>query len=150
MKIADILTPECTQHSAPAGSKKRVLEYLSHFVADKTQTIEVDTLYQQLLAREKLGSTGLGSGVAIPHCRVSGCDEIRAALLQLEEPVDFDSIDDKPVDIVFALIVPDEQNDVHLQVLSSIAQLLQEDDNLQKLRNADSNEKLYQAVTVGN
>ena len=150
MKMNELLSPENTQCCAPGGSKKRVLEYLSHFIADNIDCMDADVLYQQFLAREKLGSTGIGNGVAIPHCRVSGCDRIRGALLKLESPVDFDAIDDSPVDLVFALVVPDEQNDEHLQTLSSIAQLLQEENNLHQLRNAATNQDLYQTAITGN
>ena len=148
MEIANILTPEYTLCAAPGGSKKRVLEYLSHFVADNIDSIDADSLYHQFLAREKLGSTGIGHGVAIPHCRVSGCQQIRAALLKLESPVDFDAIDDKPVDLVFALVVPEEQNDKHLKTLSSIAELLQHSEKRQQLRDATTSQALYQSAVT--
>ncbi len=146
MNIDNILSSEYTLCCAPSGSKKRVLEHLSHFIADRIESMDADALYQQFLARERLGSTGIGDGVAIPHCRVSGCHQITGALLRLETPVDFDAIDDQPVDIVFALIVPEEQNDEHLKTLSAIAQMLQEGDNLAKLRSAKSNTALYQTA----
>jgi len=149
MKIAEILTQEQTACCVPSASKKRVLEYLSHFIADNVECIESDDLYQQFFSREKLGSTGIGSGVAIPHCRVCSCERIHGTLLKLESPVDFGAIDDKPVDLIFALVVPDEQNDEHLQTLSSIAELFQDPDNLQKLRSCESSQALFQAAISG-
>ncbi|MEH6468604.1 MAG: PTS IIA-like nitrogen regulatory protein PtsN [Porticoccus sp.] len=148
MKLIDILPPENTASDAPGGSKKRVLEDLSHFLADRMTGIDADEIYLGLLARERLGSTGIGEGVAIPHCRMASCDKITGALLKLNDPVDFDSIDGVPVDLVFALIVPEEQNDEHLQVLSSIAELLQEEEVRNQLREATSNEILYRVATT--
>lgn len=148
MKLIDILPPENTASDAPGGSKKRVLEHLSHFLADRMTGVDADEIYLGLLARERLGSTGIGEGVAIPHCRMASCDKITGALLKLNDPVDFDSIDGASVDLVFALIVPEEQNDEHLQVLSSIAELLQEEEVRAQLRQATSNEILYRAATA--
>jgi PTS system nitrogen regulatory IIA component len=146
MKLIDILPPENIASDAPGGSKKRVLEHLSHFLADRMTGIDADEIYLGLLARERLGSTGIGEGVAIPHCRMASCNKITGALLKLNDPVDFDSIDGVPVDLVFALIVPEEQNDEHLQVLSSIAELLQEEEIRNQLREATSNDMLYRAA----
>lgn len=147
MKLIDVLPLENTALGVPGGSKKRVLETLSHFLAERMPDIDSDELYQGLLARERLGSTGIGEGVAIPHCRMAKCNKITGAFLKLEDPVDFDAIDSAPVDLVFALIVPEEQNDEHLQVLSSIAELLQEEKVRTKLRQAPTVENLYQTVT---
>jgi PTS system nitrogen regulatory IIA component len=143
MKLNDVLPPENIIADAPGGSKKRVLENLSDFLSERMDTVTADELYQGLLARERLGSTGIGEGVAIPHCRLSSCDKITGALFRLEETVDFDSIDGEPVDLIFALIVPEEQNDQHLQVLSAIAELLQDEAVRQELRDAGSSEALY-------
>ena len=145
MKLIDILTLENTALNVPGGSKKRVLENLSHFLADRSTEIDSDELYQGLLARERLGSTGIGEGVAIPHCRMASCSKITGAFLKLEDPVDFDAIDNVPVDLVFALIVPEEQNDEHLQVLSTIAELLQEEEI--RAERAPSAEQLYRTAT---
>ena len=147
MKLIDILSLENTALDVPGGSKKRVLENLSHFLADRTTEIDSDELYQGLLARERLGSTGIGEGVAIPHCRMASCSKITGAFLKLEDPVDFDAIDTVPVDLVFALIVPEEQNDEHLQVLSAIAELLQNEEVRAELRRAPSAEHLYRIAT---
>jgi PTS system nitrogen regulatory IIA component len=147
MKLIEILPLENTALDVPGGSKKRVLENLSHFLADRTTEIDSDELYQGLLARERLGSTGIGEGVAIPHCRMAGCSKITGAFLKLEDPVDFDAIDNVPVDLVFALIVPEEQNDEHLQVLSAIAELLQKEEARTELRRSSSAEQLYRTIT---
>ena len=147
MKLNEVLPLENTALGVPGGSKKRVLENLSHFLAERMTGLDSDELFQGLLARERLGSTGIGEGVAIPHCRIANCNKITGAFLKLEDPVDFDAIDSMPVDLVFALIVPEEQNDEHLQVLSAIAELLQEEKIRTQLRQATSTETLYQTVT---
>ncbi|WP_461519054.1 PTS IIA-like nitrogen regulatory protein PtsN [Porticoccus sp.] len=148
MKLTDVLLPENIVANAPGGSKKRVLENLSDFLSERMDGVTADELYQGLLSRERLGSTGIGEGVAIPHCRLASCINITGALIKLQEPVDFDAIDGEPVDLIFALIVPEEQNDQHLQVLSLIAELLQDESVREELRQADSNESLYRAATA--
>jgi len=147
MRLTDVLPLENTLLGVPGGSKKRVLENLSHFLAERITDLDSDDLYQGLLARERLGSTGIGEGIAIPHCRIANCKKITGALLKLADPVDFDSMDNMPVDLVFALIVPEEQNDEHLQVLSSIAELLQEEEIRAQLRAASSTDAFYQIAT---
>ena len=148
MKLKDVLLPENVVANAPGGSKKRVLENLSDFLSERMEGVTADELYQGLLSRERLGSTGIGEGVAIPHCRLASCDKITGALIKLQETVDFDAIDSEPVDLIFALIVPEEQNDQHLQVLSLIAELLQDESVRNELRQTDSNESLYLAATA--
>jgi PTS system nitrogen regulatory IIA component len=145
MKITDILTQKMTQCDLPGGSKKRVLENLSAFVTDQLggNTEQADTLFHNLVARERLGSTGIGEGVAIPHCRVSGFNRIHGCLIKLEDPVDFGSLDDQPVDLIFALIVPEEQNDEHLATLARIASMMQNDQSRQSLRQCNNNEELF-------
>ena len=145
MKITDILTQKMTQCDLPGGSKKRVLENLSAFVTDQLggNTDQADTLFHNLVARERLGSTGIGEGVAIPHCRVSGFNRIHGCLIKLENPVDFGALDDQPVDLIFALIVPEEQNDEHLATLARIASIMQNDQSRQSLRQCNNNEELF-------
>jgi PTS system nitrogen regulatory IIA component len=145
MKITDILTQKMTQCDLPGGSKKRVLENLSAFVTDQLggNNEQADTLFHNLVARERLGSTGIGEGVAIPHCRVSGFNRIHGCLIKLEDPVDFGSHDDQPVDLIFALIVPEEQNDEHLATLARIASIMQNDQSRQSLRQCNNNEELF-------
>lgn len=144
MNIAEVLTLDRTCCNAPAVSKKGVLGFISTLLADHSESIDADEVYQELWARERLGSTGIGEGIAIPHCRLSSCSEITGVLLKLGKPIDFDASDDAQVDLVFALIVPDEQNDEHLQVLASIAELMQSSGAREKLRDCESHDKLYQ------
>lgn len=149
MKIADLLTPEHTYCNIDGVSKKRVLENLSMYLNDAGDVsgTDADAIYQKLLERERLGSTGIGSGVAVPHCRVPGCNRITGVLLKLSDQVDFDAIDSKPVDLIFALMVPQEHSDEHLQALASIAELMQSEEVRKRLRGAANNRDLYALAT---
>ncbi len=145
MKITDVLTRAMTQCDLPGGSKKKVLENLSIFITeqlggDKEQT---DKLFHSLLARERLGSTGIGEGVAIPHCRAAGFNRIHGCLIKLHQPIDFDALDDQPVDLIFALVVPEERNDEHLATLARIAQMMQDETSRQSMRQCSSDQELY-------
>ena len=142
--IHSILTLERTVKSAPASSKKKVLEYLGSFIADHIPESSADDIYERLLNRERMGSTGIGEGIAIPHCRLKQCDKTFGVLLQLENPIDFDSIDQKPVDLIFALLVPEEATDEHLKTLSMLAQKLSQEEYREALRNSPDSQNLYQ------
>src|SRR5512139_2404336 len=98
--ITQILSPDCVQVAVPASSRERALEFASDLIAAHSPEISARALFDGLLSRERLGSTGLGNGVAIPHCRIP-CRACRGALLRLGAPVDFDAIDDQPVGLVF-------------------------------------------------
>ena len=147
MKITDVLSLDRTHCDVPGISKKRVLEFIADFFSEHTDFVDANSLYHELISRERLGSTGIGEGIAVPHCRLSGCPRITGILLKLDNPVDFDAIDGEPVDLIFALVVPDEQNDEHLKTLSAIAELLQSSDVRQQLRSCSTSDKLYQIAT---
>jgi PTS system nitrogen regulatory IIA component len=100
-------------------------------------------LFHSLVARARLGSTGIGEGIAIPHCRAPGFKRIHGCLIKLSNPVDFDALDDQPVDLIFALVVPEEKNDEHLATLARVAALLQDETSRQSLRQCSSNEELF-------
>ncbi len=145
MKIKNILTQQLTQCGIPGGSKKRVLENLSTFVTEQLggDGDQAENLFHNLVARERLGSTGIGEGVAIPHCRVAGFNRIHGCLIKLEQAIDFGSLDDQPVDLIFALIVPEEQNEEHLATLARVAAIMQDDNSRMSLRQISSSEELY-------
>lgn len=144
--INDILTPERTIKSAPASSKKKVLEYLGSFIAEHIPESSADDIYERLLNRERIGSTGIGEGIAIPHCRLKQCEKTFSVLLHLEQPIDFDSIDQQSVDLIFALVVPEEATDEHLQTLSMLAQKLSQAEYRDALRGSETSIELYQAA----
>ncbi len=133
-----ILSLDRTLCRISCASKKRLVEKLAGLIADDTGAIQAEDLFELLLARERLGSTGIGSGVAIPHCRCRMLNRTIGALITLDTPIDFDSIDGQPVDIVFAMLVPENAEDVHLQTLARLAESLQHDDFVKQLRTADN------------
>ena len=103
--LNEILSPERTICNAPGASKKRLFETIARVISDDQPSLVYEEVFAQLIAREKLGSTGLGQGIAIPHCRMDACPEPIGTLVTLEKAIDFDAPDDKPVDLLFALLV---------------------------------------------
>ncbi|NOH80147.1 PTS IIA-like nitrogen regulatory protein PtsN [Vibrio sp. RE86] len=142
MQLSEILTLDCTKSAVQCTSKKRALEMISELVAEHTGQNSTE-LFECMLSREKMGSTGIGNGIAIPHARMHSSDKAVAVLLQCESPVEFDAIDNRPVDLLFALLVPDAQCKEHLKTLSSMAERLNDKQVLKQLRKAQSDEELY-------
>jgi PTS system nitrogen regulatory IIA component len=105
-----------------------------------------DEIFQALFERERLGSTGLGKGIAIPHARIPGLTHTLAAMLRLESPVDFESADRKPIDIAFGLLVPEDGNDHHLQQLGLLATLFRSAENCEKIRQANSADEIFEVL----
>ena len=148
MKISDVLSPELTSCNLPGRSKKRILENIAQIITAQLEGSDelCDVLFDNFVSREKLGSTGLGNGVAIPHSRTPGIKKIYGFLAKLTTPVDFDAIDDEPVDLLFALVVPEEKNDEHLSTLARIAGIMQDNQSRQILRECDSDELLFKTI----
>lgn len=146
-QLEAFLTPELTLCRAPGVSKKRLFETVAAFISEQHPGVEGDDVYNSLLAREKLGSTALGNGIAIPHCRLSDCNTAIVALITLEHGVDFDAPDGNPVDLLFLLLVPEEAQQEHLNILAGLAQLLNDDGFCAELRAAADNEALYRSAT---
>lgn len=142
----ELLTEKRTFNSIDCTSKKKVLETVADSLCSEVRELNQDDVFFNLIDRERLGSTGLGNGVAIPHCRINGCLEPVALLLKLNKPVDFDAIDARPVDIVFALLVPEDSHDDHLKILASIAERLSNPNYLDNLRTAQDSSSLYRAA----
>ncbi|MAD00489.1 MULTISPECIES: PTS IIA-like nitrogen regulatory protein PtsN [Pseudomonas] len=145
MQIDHILTPERTFSGVQGGSKKRVLELIGKLVAQHTN-LDPDAIYENLIAREKLGSTGFGNGIAIPHCRLEDCHQAIGALLQLDGKIDFDALDGQPVDLIFVLLVPQEATEQHLQILKMLAGKLDRADLRDALRAAPDADALYHVM----
>ena len=143
MELQHILTPERTQCHAASTTKKSLLELTSKLLAKHHDNLHYTDILAKLVERERLGSTGIGHGVAIPHARMTAIDAPIATLLRLKEPVNFDSADDKPVDLVFAFIVPEGLAEEHLELISTLATLFNESEFRDKLRNSDTDESLY-------
>ncbi|CSC40886.1 Nitrogen regulatory IIA protein [Vibrio cholerae] len=133
---------DCTKSAVQCSSKKRALEIISEIAALHTGQNATE-LFECMLSREKMGSTGIGNGIAIPHARMSDSENAVAVLLQCEEPIEFDSIDNRPVDLLFALLVPEDQCKEHLKTLACMAERLNDKQILKQLRNAASDQELY-------
>ena len=146
IRLENILTPGRSLVSVPGGSKKRVLEQIASLVATELAELDEQDIFESLIAREKLGSTGFGNGIAIPHCRLPGCHAPLSAVLRLDSAVDFDAIDGAPVDLLFVLLVPEAATDEHLELLRQIASMLDRKEVRDRLRAADSSTALYQVV----
>ena len=146
IRLENILTPGRSLVNVPGGSKKRVLEQIAQLIARDLPDLDAQQIFESLIAREKLGSTGFGNGIASPHCRLPGCSQPLSAVLRLDAPVDFDAIDGAPVDLLFVLLVPEAATDEHLELLRQIASMLDRADVRERLRQADSNEALLQVV----
>lgn len=146
MQIESLLIPERTRASLNASGKRNALELLAQTIAQTIPDMDADDLFRRFLARERLGSTGIGHGIAIPHCRINNSSGAVGALITLTQPVEFDSIDAEPVDILFAMLVPEEAHDEHLKNLAALAGALTRSEFRQRLRSADDNAALYQAA----
>lgn len=120
------------------------MELIAQTIANEFPQIQANHVFDALIDRERLGSTGIGHGCALPHCRLSSTDHVIGTLILLNEPIDFDSPDKKPVDIIFALVVPMDDDENHLNLLASIAEKLSDPSFRDKLRQSSEKEILFQ------
>ena len=147
LQLSSVLNRECTRSRVHCQSKKRALEITSELAA-KQLSLAPQVVFEAILTREKMGSTGIGNGIAIPHGKLEE-DTLRAVgvFVQLETPIAFDAIDNQPVDLLFALLVPADQTKTHLHTLSLVAKRLADKTTCRRLRAAQSDEELYQIIT---
>jgi PTS system nitrogen regulatory IIA component len=143
MNIDSILVPERTICSLRASSKKRAFELAAKHINRSVPHLETGDVYRGLIEREKLGSTAVGDGIAIPHCRLEGCDSITGSLFVLKDPIDFLAHDDEPVNIMFVLLVPPSETIEHLATLGMLAERFQIKTYRKDLITAKDNEELY-------
>ena len=137
MALADILQPEGIIPALRAHTKKQLLVELAA-TASKLTGISEREIFDVVLQRERLGSTGVGGGIAIPHGKLKGLDKIVGVFARLEMPVDFEALDDQPVDLVFMLLAPEGAGADHLKALSRIARVLRDQDLVARLRSSDT------------
>lgn len=147
MTLEAILPPERVLYDVPGGSKKRVLEFFSTFIAQNIPSLDSQEVFSRLISRERLGSTGIGNGVAIPHARSPHCTSPTASFLKLAEAIDFDAIDGDPVDLVFILLVPEEADDTHLALLGQVATIMNDADTRAQLRKTGSQRELLDLIS---
>ncbi|MCH9690625.1 MAG: PTS IIA-like nitrogen regulatory protein PtsN [Gammaproteobacteria bacterium] len=143
MTLEALLSPRLSLCHLTGSSKKKLLLNIAQAIVAQYPQLDADTIFNQLLARERLGSTGIGDGVAIPHCRLPGSDHAIGVLCTIQPGVDFGVADRQPVDLIFALLVPENDEQQHLETLAEIAALFRDSQVRQKLRNAQSDDALY-------
>jgi len=146
MKLSEIITLNRTLCAIPATSKKRVLEIICEKAADGCEQYNTYSLLESLLEREKMGSTGIGNGIAIPHGRLTNSNEVIAIITTTEVPIEFDAIDKRPVDIFIALFVPEESCQQHLSTLQSIATIFSDKNICKQARKCENNEQLFRLI----
>lgn len=148
MDLSDLIRPEAILPSLKANSKKQAIQALAEKAATLTGLTERE-IFDTLLQRERLGSTGVGGGIAIPHGKLAKLDRIVGMFARLARPIDFEALDDQPVDLVFLLLAPEGAGADHLKALARIARLLREPGIAGKLRASADKSALYVVLTTG-
>ena len=146
MSLTKVLSADCVQAHLDVTSQKRALEHISALLANHDIT-QQDAIFAALLAREKIGSTALGYGMALPHAHIDALTTPRIALLTLAEPIDFEGAE-SPIDLFVGLVVPRDNPDTHLSLLSHITTLLRQEGLRATLREAKDNASLYNALLM--
>ncbi len=146
MQIKDFISEEGMVFTPSVSSKKAALELLSESLAHQEDSLSKSKVFDALLAREKLGSTGLGDGIAIPHCRMQEIETINVSILKLEEGIEYEASDEKPVFFLFCLVVPEDANDSHLQLLANLAEVLDNKQLRNSIQKSHNAKELYQIL----
>jgi PTS system nitrogen regulatory IIA component len=151
MKAGSLFKLGCVAANLPAVSKKQLLQEMAE-LAVKCGAARGDSIFSRdvvaaVMERERLGSTGVGSGVAIPHARLEGLNDVRDVFARLETPLEYESIDDKPVDLVVLLLAPIDAGGEHLKALAQVSRLLRREETRTRLRSAPNAESLYLLLT---
>ncbi|MBV8779700.1 MAG: PTS IIA-like nitrogen regulatory protein PtsN [Alphaproteobacteria bacterium] len=141
-ELGDLVTPRGVVAQLRCGTKKQILQELARRAATVTGIAD-RRIYEALSERERLGTTGIGGGVAIPHCRLPELARMHGMFARLERPVPFEAIDEQPVDLVFLLLAPAEAGAEHLKALARVSRLLRDRPMCEKLRGANSADALY-------
>ena len=147
MDIQAIVSLDRTECAVQCNSKKRILEIIADIAAKQNENIDQATVLNSLMARERMGSTGIGNGIALPHGRLPGLEKVIAIVVTSTPAIDFDAIDEKPVDIFFALLVPEEQTEGHLQTLATVAGKLSDKETIKAIRRATTSDDILSALS---
>jgi len=129
------------------SSPKKLHQELATLLSKKIDSSKEKVIYHCLLEREKLGNTGIGNGVALPHSRCEFIDNAVIAIITLDQAINYDSLDKQPVDVVFGLLVPQQANDEHLQILAEIARCMSQQNNKQKLLDANTPQQIIELIS---
>ena len=146
MEISDLISPAAVIPNLRATSKKQALQDLAKKAADITGLHE-RAIFDVLLERERLGTTGVGNGIAIPHGKLPSMERLYGLFARLERPIHFESIDEQPVDLIFLLLAPESAGADHLKALARVSRLLRDKGVCEKLRGTDNSEALYALLT---
>ncbi len=146
LTMRDLVLPQAVEAALSVSSKKEVLQSLAASAASLLGKDQAE-LFNVLWERERLGTTGVGQGIAIPHGRVSGLDKVSGFFARLSQPVNFEAIDDKPVDLIFLLLAPEAAGADHLHALATVSRLLRDPKLCEKLRSAKDSSALYRLLT---
>lgn len=146
MTISALLTKDNIFIDTNITSKKRLLEFIANQSSSTIEEDEKNKLYCNLLDRERLGSTGLGRGFAVPHARMEKLDEAFGVFIKLNQAINFDAPDNIPVDLVFAIVIPEQATDQHLQILSALAKIFSQPDVCESIRQAESSEEIISLI----
>jgi nitrogen PTS system EIIA component len=147
MELADILAKRAVLYCTAVKTKSQLFEDLAARAADLTE-LPVQTILEAIKSREELGSTGLGNGIAIPHGKVAGLKQVTALFARLEQPIEFDAVDDQPVDIVVMLLAPVGAGADHLKALSRFARMLRTEQVVDQLRRQTDPDKIHALLTA--
>ncbi len=142
MEISDLITPETIFEKLPVTSKKQAIQELAKRAAE-ISAINERAIFDALIERERLGTTGVGNGIAIPHGKLAGLERLYGLFARLEKPIEFDSIDEQPVDLIFLLLAPECAGADHLKALARVSRLLRDRTTCEKLRGSDDPAALY-------
>lgn len=146
MRIETLLSQNRTRCHIDCDSKRDALTELARLLANSIEGLDADDLLRRFQAREKLGSTGIGHGIAIPHCRLPAVGVAAGALITLSDAIEFESLDDEPVDVLFAMLVPEDAHDEHLKNLAELALQLSNADFRRQLRDAKNDQRLFETA----
>jgi len=146
MELSDLISSDSIVSTLKVGSKKQALQELSH-IAENITGVSSRDIFGTILQRERLGSTGVGQGIAIPHGKLDGLDKLFAIFARLETPIGFDAMDDQPVDLIFMLLAPESAGADHLKALARISRTLRDPEITKKLRSCDSTTEIYTILT---
>lgn len=147
MEIQAIVSLDRTECAVQCNSKKRILEIISNIAAKNNENIDETTVLTSLLNRERMGSTGIGNGIALPHGRLAGLESVIAIIVTSNPAINFDALDNQPVDIFFALLVPEEQTEGHLQTLATVAGKLSDKETVKAIRRATNSDDIIAALS---
>ncbi|MFV2031815.1 MAG: PTS sugar transporter subunit IIA [Gammaproteobacteria bacterium] len=145
MTISALLPPELIFINPDISSKKRLLEFLADNISER-YALNQTAIFNNLLDRERLGSTGLGNGFAVPHARLPELDTTIGCFIRLKQAVNFEAMDQQPVDLIFCIIIPEHATDEHLQILSSLAKIFSQDQIRADIRDASSADQIVRII----